>query len=266
MVRILVVTTIMLIALGSLMRRRNGVETLSWHGPVPTGGWVHVRNLNGSVTVESTSGNDVEVSAVERWRGSKDYARMIVKQTGADAYICGVYGKGNDRCDASSTMNHNDRHSHGLFRRRSSATISFTIRVPQGVKVDANTVNGAVTIRDASAEVIARTVNGSVKMFTSVGPARIETVNGSIHADIDSLPERGDVSLKTVNGSVTAELPSALDAEVDLSTVHGRFASDFPATVTGKIDPRHLHGTIGRGGRQLKIETVNGSVSLRKGT
>jgi hypothetical protein len=264
MVRFLVVLTIMLIALGSLMKRRTGVETMNWNGQVPAGAWVHVSNLNGAVTVEGTSGSTVEVHAVERWRGSKHFARMEVKQLGADTYICGLYG-GNDRCGKPGAR-HADRH-HGWnpFRRRADANITFTSRVPQGVKVEANTVNGSVNIRDAGGEVLANTVNGSVKTSTSVGPVRIRTVNGSIHASIDSLPSgSGDVSLKTVNGSVTAELPGSLNANVDLSTVNGRFVSDFPATVTGKIDPRHLRATIGTGGRQLKIETVNGSVSLKK--
>jgi hypothetical protein len=42
--------------------------------------------------------------------------------------------------------------------------------------------------------------------------------------------------------------------------------SDFPIAVNGTIDPRHLRGTIGGGGIGLRIETVNGSIELRKST
>jgi DUF4097 and DUF4098 domain-containing protein YvlB len=81
---------------------------------------------------------------------------------------------------------------------------------------------------------------------------------------MDSLAGTGDVTLATVNGSVVAELPETFDGDVDLSTVNGSFKSDFPTTVSGRIDPHHLHATIGDGGRQLTMKTVNGSVALRK--
>ena len=33
----------------------------------------------------------------------------------------------------------------------------------------------------------------------------------------------------------------------------------------GKLSPRHLEGTLGGGGSELKIHTVNGNVELLKG-
>jgi len=48
--------------------------------------------------------------------------------------------------------------------------------------------------------------------------------------------------------------------------VNGDLVTDFPLLVTGKFGPRHLHGTIGKGGRQLSLSTVNGSIRLRKAT
>jgi hypothetical protein len=46
--------------------------------------------------------------------------------------------------------------------------------------------------------------------------------------------------------------------------VNGSITTDFPLTVQGKWGPRKAHGTIGGGGRELSLETVNGSVELRK--
>src|SRR5207249_12260940 len=55
-----------------------------------------------------------------------------------------------------------------------------------------------------------------------------------------------------------------LSTEVRATTVNGDIQTDFPLMVTGRLGPRRLHGTIGSGGRRLALETVNGSIRLRK--
>ena len=92
---------------------------------------------------------------------------------------------------------------------------------------------------------------------------RSNTVNGSIEATMDALTG-GDIELGTVNGTVTAVLPSTLNAVVDASTVNGRVETEFALQVLGKISPRHVRGTIGSGGMTLKLNTVNGSVLIRR--
>jgi len=37
---------------------------------------------------------------------------------------------------------------------------------------------------------------------------------------------------------------------------------DFPLTITGQVGPRRLRGTIGNGGPELNLSTVNGSIKL----
>jgi DUF4097 and DUF4098 domain-containing protein YvlB len=107
-------------------------------------------------------------------------------------------------------------------------------------------------------------VNGRVEVSTLSGPVHAESVNGSVVTRVDSLSGAGDVSVETVNGSVTAELPGALDADVEMETVNGRVHAEYPLTAADSADRHHLRATIGAGGRRVKLETVNGSVTLRK--
>jgi DUF4097 and DUF4098 domain-containing protein YvlB len=111
--------------------------------------------------------------------------------------------------------------------------------------------------------VVANTLNGKILVHTSVGPVQANTVNGSIEATMDALTG-GNMELGTVNGTVTAVLPSSLNAVVDASTVNGRVETEFALQVLGKINPRHVRGTIGSGGMTLKLNTVNGSVIIRR--
>ena len=59
-------------------------------------------------------------------------------------------------------------------------------------------------------------------------------------------------------------LPADVNADVRASTVNGDIETDFPLTITGRFGPRRLNGTIGRGGRSLSLETVNGGIRIKK--
>ena len=46
-------------------------------------------------------------------------------------------------------------------------------------------------------------------------------------------------------------------------TVNGDIDTDFPVSAS-RISRRRIEGTIGGGGRTLSLETVNGSISLKR--
>jgi DUF4097 and DUF4098 domain-containing protein YvlB len=79
-----------------------------------------------------------------------------------------------------------------------------------------------------------------------------------------ALSSDGDMRFSTVNGGIEVETPSSLDANVSLNTMSGGITSDFPVQLSGRFGPRHAEGTIGRGGRRITMNTVNGSLELRK--
>src|SRR5213078_3412428 len=150
--------------------------------------------------------------------------------------ICAVYpsdGRRENSCDAGEG-GHMNVHDNDV-------TVDFTVRVPAGVRFVGKTVNGEVAAADLSSDVEANTVNGSIRISTA-----------------------GYAEAQTVNGEITLDLPAGLSTEVRATTVNGDIQTDFPLMVTGRLGPRRLHGTIGSGGRRLALETVNGSIRLRK--
>jgi DUF4097 and DUF4098 domain-containing protein YvlB len=74
----------------------------------------------------------------------------------------------------------------------------------------------------------------------------------------------GTLEMSTVNGSITLTLPATLNTDVRASTVNGDLVSDFPMSIQGRVSRRRLDGTIGAGGRMLSLETVNGSITLKR--
>ena len=243
---------------------RRDPDAFSWQGSVPAGRWIHVKNLNGPIRVER-GGDRVEVRAERRWGRDGDPKRVRFTaekaRDGQGMVICALWRE-TARCDEDSYESGRRGWSDDEGDRWEA--VDFVVRVPEGVKVDVQTVNGGLEVRGATAEVVARTTNGSVRAETLGGPVDARTTNGSIHASMRSVGSAREMDFRTTNGSVTVEMPASLGAEVEMSTVNDRVSTEFPVTMSGRIDPRRLRATIGDGSRRVTMRTVNGSVELRR--
>ena len=151
-----------------------------------------------------------------------------------------------------------------MSTRENDVNVHFTVRVPRGVAFAPRTVNGDVAAEGLEGDVSVRTVNGSVEVSTT-GHADAQTVNGSIRASAAAggLERRRRVQdgQRQHHGD-PAFLHLRRRARGDGQRLS--IGTDFALTVSGRLSRRHLSGTIGGGGRSLEMETVNGSIHLRK--
>jgi hypothetical protein len=235
-------------------------QDFTWRGKVAAGKTVEIKGINGDVSARPTTGTEVQVTAAKRARHSDTASVKIeVIQDEDGVTICAVYPSGNSSRPNSCTTG---EHSHSDVRDN-DVQVEFTVLVPAGVRFTGRTVNGGIQIDGLDAETRAYTVNGSITLSTK-GIAEASTVNGGINATMGRADWKDETEFTTVNGSVNVTLPASLGAEVEASTVNGSIDSDFPLLVHGKISPRKITGTIGSGGRELKLTTVNGSIRIRK--
>lgn len=227
-----------------------------WNGTIPQGGWLRLRNIQGDLVVEPTTDSEASVQVALRWRGHRGSVHFVQGGPANDVVICTMYDEGSCTPDQYRTK----RTKHwGLFGDESA---EYVVRLPAGVGIDANTVLGAVRIVSNGGDVRARTVNGSVSVAAGKGAVTAQSVNGSVRVSIDSAGAPGAVALETVNGSVTAELPASAGAAVNLETVNGHITSAFPIATADSGSSHERHGTIGTGGREVSLKTVNGSIRL----
>jgi hypothetical protein len=230
-----------------------------WHEPLAAGRVIEIKGINGNVEASAAAGGEVEVVAVKRSRQSNpDDVRIEVVRHAEGVTICAVYpnpGGEPNTCTPGDGGRSNVRNN--------DTSVNFTVRVPAGVRFNGKTVNGQVEVENLSADVEARTVNGNVNV-TTTGLARAGTVNGSITVVMGRADWSDELEFKTVNGGIDLSVPASLSAQVQVRTVNGDISTDFPMTVTGTFSKRRLNGTVGGGGRDLRLETVNGSVQLRR--
>ncbi len=269
-----------------------GDSAFLWTGRIPAGARLVVHSGHGKVDVLAASGETAEVRAVKRGRGDFDAVAFRVVRAGDDVIVCAV--RDDDDCDADGVHRERSR------RDRDEPATDFTVRLPRGVHVNANSGNGEVTVTGATADVEAhsgngevrvgrgareveatsgngeveveqangpveaRSGNGDVRVVTAAGPVSATSGNGDIIVRMTTVPETGDMEFRTGNGTVRLHVPDDFRAQIDASMGHGRFSTDFPITLEGRFSPQRLRGTIGGGGRRVKLSSGNGDIEIRK--
>jgi hypothetical protein len=234
-------------------------DDFRWQGRLPAGKTVEVKGVNGGIDAEAASGNEVEVFATKKARRSNP-ASVEVKLLEHDGgvTVCAVYptrGGSANTCEPGEGGH--------MEVRDNDVQVDFRVKVPAGVHFVGRTVNGGIEARRLPSDAAVYTVNGGIDV-DAAGLVRASTVNGGINAAVGRADWEGDLEFRTVNGGITLALPEDVGAEVRASTVNGGIETDFPLTVRGKFNRRRVNGTLGGGGRELSLETVNGSIELRK--
>ncbi|HEX7182000.1 MAG TPA: DUF4097 family beta strand repeat-containing protein [Thermoanaerobaculia bacterium] len=242
--------------------------------PLAAGGTLTLENTNGSVTLEAWDRNEVRVEAEKRVKASSDeQAREIMKRLQIEV---------KKDANSLSLVTKMPRKDSGLLSWLSGSSydagVTYRIRVPRSVTLDAGTVNGGIKltgtrgkaeletvngtiqIEGAQGSFDLETTNGAIQVARTAGGVRASTTNGSIDVRLTEVAAGEDLSFATTNGSVTLQLPRNARASVDAAATNGRVSSDFE--VDGESGKHRLEGDINGGGGRLRIRTTNGSVKL----
>lgn len=247
-------------AVTDVVEEQQSKQEFEWNGRIAPGKTLEVKGVNGRIVAEGVSGDEAAVSAVKKGKKQNPSTVQIeVIEHDGGVTICAVYptaeGKKPNKCAPGNEGR--------LNTHKNDVQVAFTVRVPEGVEFNGSTVNGEVEAENLTADVMLTTVNGDVTVSTS-GVARAITVNGTIRAALGRADWSGDLDFNTVNGSIVLDLPADLSATVSAQTVNGSIHTDFPLTVKGRFSSKKLSGTIGDGGRELDLQTVNGSIELNR--
>ena len=222
--------------------------------PLNANGRVSVSNVNGSITIETWDRNEVKLEAVKIADNKERLSEVEIKI--------------NARQDSFSVETDYDktrRDSRG-WRNNGKLQVEFKLIVPRNAVLDEiETVNGSINISNASNTTKASAVNGEVRATNLRGTANLSTVNGTVEADFDQLQTGSRISLNTVNGTVNLMIPSDANATIKADTVNGSINNDFGLPVRkGKYVGKDLYGKIGSGDVQIKLNSVNGCLSVKR--
>jgi hypothetical protein len=252
-------------AAAEVKRINVSTDDFRWSGRVAEGKAVEIKGISGNISAEPARGDQVEVVAIKSSnRGDTESVKVQLVEHPGGVTICALYPTDDPSvvrtCEPGPGKGNN---SSGTNIRNNDVRVDFTVRVPAGVSFVGKTVNGEIKAASLAGNVFTHTVNGSIEISTS-GYAQAKTVNGSILASLGNGNWPDAIEFKTINGGITLDLPAALSTKISAETFNGQISSDFPVDVVGTVSRKQITGTIGAGGRELVIKTLNGSINLRR--
>lgn len=225
------------------------------------GAIVELDNINGSITVSQGSGRTAEVVVTKTVKkGDGNLVKAIMETQNGVMRVCTIYLNRDPNRSSCKGNNSTSSKKGNQFE----VTMNYVVRLPAGVRVRGETVNGSITVNAIDAQADLETVNGDIRVQSGTAGS-LQTVNGSIRGSFARADWSGPLTMETVNGAIELEFPATFAANVRGETVNGTISSpDFPVTISGKWGPKSFRGTIGGGGGDLSVETVNGNITIRK--
>src|SRR5215213_5279652 len=226
--------------------------------PLNSNGRVRVDNVNGSVTIDTWDRNEVKLEAVKTADAKERLAEVEIKIDARKDYL-------SVETDYIDEWKRNGDNNRG-WKNYGKLTVEYHLTVPKNAVLDdIQTVNGSIFITNSNNVTKASTVNGEVTATNLRGTAELETVNGTIEANFDQLQSSSRITLNTVNGRVNLTIPSDANATVKADTLNGSIVNDFGLPVRkGEYVGRDLYGKIGSGDVQIKLNSVNGGLNIKR--
>jgi len=246
-----------------------------------------VYNVFGSVAVQGYAGNKVVLEVTKTISAPSGELLETGRKEVQLAFV-----QRNDSVIAYTTGPHDSRPNQGTRNRNNphwnrqephySYTINYTVKVPSQMNLQVHTVNGGkVTIADVAGTLHAYNVNGGVTINNAKGATDARTVNGNVEATYARSPA-GPSSYHTINGKIIATYPPDLAANVHFKSFNGEMYTDFPkaermAPQVSQNKQADGSGTkykisketavrLGKGGPDLRFETLNGDVTIKQQT
>ncbi len=238
---------------------------------------IFVDNIFGYIHVEGTSSKDVQLivhktikaRSADRLKKAKEEVTLDIKEDGntIDLYVNGPF-----RCP--------EEEREGRVWRDPGYAVhyDFTLRVPHQTSLTLKTVTeGDISVKNVEGDFEIKNVNGQIEMTGVSGSGNAHTVNGKVEVSFTKNPN-SNCSFKTINGDVKINFQPKLSADFWLKTFTGDAFSDFPVSYLPSKPAKEYHEKgkfvyksnnttglrIGKGGPEIKMDTMNGDILIEK--
>jgi len=257
---------------------------------------VLIYNIDGDVTVEGTSGDQVIIE-VEKIINAKTTERL---QLGKESVQLGIldradtlilYVKGTGQEFGIRNFNKAGKSYYGYYNEREKEgrwgvdwnnppydyQMNFKIKLPSHIHVMASTVNnGEVVVKNISGKVKARNVNGGISLSGMSAATDAHTINGNVDISYTKNPTE-DCKYYSLNGFVKVNFPSSLSGTMSFKSFNGDLFTNIdplenmPPVVTKtetgkgtkyKIEMQRFK--IRNGGPHFDVETFNGDATIKE--
>jgi hypothetical protein len=158
---------------------------------------------------------------------------------------------------------------------------SYTVYVPEKSAINIKSVNGKeIRVEGVEGEINAETINGAVVIVDASGPVVAHSLNGRLTASFKQVTAGKPMSFSTLNGRIDLTLPANAKADLKINNHNGETYSDFDMAITttfNRTDSNRDNGPkyrlsmervvtakLNGGGPEISFRSQNGSIYIRK--
>ncbi len=242
-----------------------------------------VLNENGRIKIDTWDKKEINVKAEKKIKESEDNYQDQLSNTKIDIEV--------------GDNLHIETKKKG---RTSPVIVSYTIMVPNGMKVDTiksnngslilnglengdyKTTNGSIDAKNISGEFSLETANGRILAENCSGAFIARTSNGSINVkdcdairglyssngsiSFDLLNAESDINVETSNAQIKCNLLSNLDLKINADTTNGKIIVNNLELENVDRNTSYLYGEMNDAKYSLNLETSNGSIKIKEYT
>jgi DUF4097 and DUF4098 domain-containing protein YvlB len=230
-------------------------QTAEWRKTydLQPGGRIEIKNINGKIDVQPSTGNAVEIVAEKSAAGASVEA--------AKSALAGIEIQDTASPNEIRIVTRMARTGGGLFGG-GNQSVHYTVRVPALVQATFSTINGGVQISGLKGRVTAEATNGGIKAYDVSGQLDANTTNGGVEVELAEVSVSG-VKLGCVNGGIELKLPSTAKANISAHVANGGISSSgLQMEKIGESSSRRLEARLNGGGPQIELSGTNGGIRI----
>jgi hypothetical protein len=222
--------------------------------PLEPGGDVQVTSRDGSITIEATGGNTVEIVARRTvFARAEQTAREVLPRIVIREEVT-------PRRVAVRTE------PLGGLVIGVRVVVDYTVKAPAAAAVRLRAANGPVTVRGFSGAVAASSVNGPLVAENLSGALELRSVNGNSRVSVASVGT-ALIDIRATNGNIDLIVPEAAKATIQATATNGGFeVTGLNYQPMGENTPRRFRGRLNDGGSPIELSAVNGRIWLASPT
>ena len=215
---------------------------------------VEIRGINGGVKIETANTDTVEVLVVRSAKKREDLQQYHqIKIDLHDNTL--VIRVENDRKSIFSSIG-SQPESHQRV----------VLKLPRKIDLELRGANGKIMIGEILGQVRMNGINGEIKAVRIAGETEIHGLNGGLDASFAPLNGNG-IEVGGINGNIDLRFEGEVNADLNAWGVNGQINADLPDVQNKNNDEAgrgRMKARIGTGGTQIRVNGVNGNVSLSK--
>ena len=140
--------------------------------------------------------------------------------------------------------------------------VNYHLTIPATWNASIKIINGTVDIDSLSGDIGLQMVNGEIQLQEISGNLSTKLTNGKVDCKM-RLPQNGACQITAINAEIQLLIPQNTSAHFAVGVINGSVSVSNLNIQNVQQEFNFVNGTLGTGQGTIKVEAINGAISVR---